>query len=207
MKKAWMILALVAVCALISTASAIHFTSCDNGNRIVVTYVNSSASYDDVFGIVNPVTHADMDLGMIHTAAFGTKYYPLNSYAPTTQLEVFITAPGGHTYRVWKDAGDGVPDPFHTKALEQPDGSWTIGFEDLWGGGDKDYNDVFLNVACEAGQTTPTPDPTITPDPTTTPDQRQGSDPIATPEFPTVALPAAMIIGLLGIVLFMKRTE
>jgi hypothetical protein len=184
MKKAWMILALVAVCALVGTASAIHFTSCDNGNRIVVTYVNSDAGYNDAFGIVNPATDVDMVLGKIHNESFGTKYYPINSYAPNTSLDVFITAPDGHTYRVWTDAGDGVPSPFHTKALQEADGSWTVGFEDVWGGGDLDYNDVFLNVACEAGQT-PTP----------------------TPEFPTMALPAAMIIGILGAVLFMKRTE
>jgi choice-of-anchor C domain-containing protein len=31
--------------------------------------------------------------------------------------------------------------------------------------------------------------------------------PIPTPEFPTMALPAALIIGLLGVVLFMQRTK
>ncbi len=196
MKKAWMILGLVAVCALISTVSAVHFPSCDNGNRIVVTYVNSSADYNDVFGIVDPVTDADInlgtihtDLGLIHKASPGQQYYPIDTYPPDSSLEVFIKTPDGHTYRIWKPAGDGVPSPYHTKALEQPDGSWTVGFEDTWHGGDLDYNDVFLNVACEAVKTPTQPDP------------------LPTPEFPTMALPAAMIVGLLGAVLFMKRTK
>jgi len=50
----------------------------------------------------------------------------------------------------------------------------------LYGGGDKDYNDVVLNVAC-------TPDPVIT------------------PEFPSLALPIGLMIGMLGFVLLFRR--
>jgi hypothetical protein len=33
-----------------------------------------------------------------------------------------------------------------------------------------------------------------------------GTEPVSAPEFPSAALPAAMIIGLLGAVLFVRRT-
>jgi hypothetical protein len=205
LKKAGIILALVAVFALVSTASAIHFTDCDTGNRIVVTYVNSSADYDNIFGIVDPV-NGDTDLGMIHSVSDGTKYYPVSAYAPGSDIIVYIRTPDLHTYRSWTPAGDGVPSPYHTKVHEESDGSWIVGFEDVWGGGDLDYNDVFLRVACEADPTPLlTPLPTLTTAPLLTPAQPE--TPIPTPEFPTVALPAAFIIGLLGAVLFIKNSK
>ena len=62
------------------------------------------------------------------------------------------------------------------------DGSFTVQFENLWGvqpESDRDFNDVVLNVAC-------------------IPDTNA-------PEFPTLALPAGLIVGLIGAVLFIRR--
>ncbi len=203
MRKVWMILAFLALFMLISTASAVSFTSCDNGNQIVITYVNSSADYNDIFGFADPV-NGDTDLGMIHSVTPPHEYYPIGAYEPGSYVSVYVKDPYNHIYRPWTPSGDGVLEPYHTKALQQPDGSWTIGFEDVWGGGDLDYNDVFLNVACKAVPTQPQdPTPTLTQDPTPTLPQ----DPTPTPEFPTLALPAAFITGLLGVVLFIKRTK
>jgi hypothetical protein len=67
---------------------------------------------------------------MIHTENFGTKYYPVTTYDPGSDIVVYIRDPGPHTYYSYIDAGDGVPSPYHTSVYQESDGSWTAGFED-----------------------------------------------------------------------------
>jgi hypothetical protein len=75
--------------------------------------------------------------------------------------------------------GDGF---VHAKITDEA-GTFTVGFEDINGhGADWDYNDAILSVAC-------TPDPT------------------SPPEFPTLALPVGLIIGMVGVVLFVCKTK
>jgi hypothetical protein len=180
MKKAWIILAVLVAFALIGTVSAsgptIKFLY---DGKLVVTYVDSDAGYNNEFGIYTP---GPIILGKIHDVSKGTVYQDVGRCENGKEVVLYIISPpegGTVTYLSNANGPDGVD---HAIVTAEADNSFTVGFEDLYGGGDRDYNDVFLNVAC-------TPDP------------------IATPEFPTMALPAALIVGILGAVLFIQRSK
>jgi hypothetical protein len=204
MKSTWIMLAMCITFALVSTVSAspvkpvngpASITFSYEGN-LVVTLVSSSAGYNNEFGTFSPVTKK---LGFINDPkpADGSQYTEVGRCSDGVQVVLYITTPGKPTdphgpqmYRSDIKGGEPVPQP-HADVFPQSDGSYTVGFEDLWGGGDRDYNDVVLNVAC-------TPDPIVTnPDDPSTP----------VPEFPTMALPAGLIMGLLGAVLFIQRIK
>ena len=179
MRKTLMCLALLVAFALVGTVSAsgpaITFPYYGN---LEVTYINSSAGYNNEFGVLTP---GPLFLGKIHDVSEGT-VYPDVGRCENGEVVLYITSPpegGTVTYPSNANGPDGVD---HAIVTAEADNSFTVGFEDLYGGGDRDYNDVFLNVAC-------------------TPDS------IATPEFPTMALPAALIVGMLGAVLFIQRSK
>jgi hypothetical protein len=113
-------------------------------------------------------------------AVKGTQYV---NYRCTKDIPVFlfIKSPSLYNNIFSSDipGGDGF---VHAKITEEA-GTFTVGFEDINGpGADLDYNDAILSVAC-------TPDPT------------------SSPEFPTLALSAGIIIGMVGVVLFVRKTK
>jgi hypothetical protein len=180
------ILLVFAVLALVGTVSAFAPITFPYDGKLVITYVSSSAGYNNEFGIDQPEHHS---LGFIHgdtPAVFGTEYTSIGRCSVNENVVVYITTPikpqdpdGPRTY--YSDAL-GVGDNFDHALVTPNAGSFNVAFEDIYGGGDKDYNDVVLNVAC-------------------TPDT------IPTPEFPTLALPAGLIIGMLGVALFIQKTK
>jgi len=174
MKKISLILTFLLMCILVSNVSAISFDNCEGGN-LTLTYVNSDAGYDDEFGYV--VTDSLLPLGIIHHVSIGSTY-SMGVYTGG-HVQIYIKDPYDNVYKSFQPASDGL---VHTHYVIKPDGSWTINFEDLLGGGDLDYDDVILNVAC-----TPRP--------------------IPTPEFPIIAVPAALIIGLIGAVIFIQNIK
>jgi hypothetical protein len=111
--------------------------------------------------------------------------YDVGRCSEDTEVVLFITSPpseGSHTYFSNAAGTDGLD---HAHVFAQVDGSYDVQFEDIDDdlfNADYDFNDVILNIAC-------TPDP------------------IPTPEFPTMALPAALIVGLIGAILFIKSTR
>jgi len=186
MKKTWIILAVLVIFALVSTVSAygpMHFT---NTGHLIVTYLSKSADWNSEFGIYSPTL---LSLGHINGASPaipGTIFNEPNEHCSPTNdnVAVYITVPdtehGSPTYR-----SDVVgPEGFnHAQITNNHDNSYTVSFEDSWAYSiDHDFNDVVLKVACT-------------------------QDPIATPEFPSIALPAALIVGLIGAVLFIKSSK
>ncbi len=144
--------------------------------KLVVTYIGSDADYNNEFGIATP---GPLSLGKIHDVTPPKVYSDVGRCENGKEVVLYIKAPDGYTYVTNANGPDGVD---HAKVTEEADKSFTAGFEDVYGGGDLDYNDVFLNVACT-------------------------QEAIPTPEFPTIALPAALVVGLLGAVLFIKSIK
>ncbi len=190
MKKAWIVLTIVAVFALAGTASAFGNIVFPYDGNLVVTYVSQDAGYNNHFGIVLPELHP---LGQIHgitPSLPGSEYTDIGRCSPDTNVAVYIrtplvVSPIVNSDRLYRsdiaNPNDGLD---HALVTPQGDGSYTVAFEDSFRYDiDHDFNDVVLNVACIR------------------------DTPIPTPEFPTMALPAAMIVGLLGAVLLIQRSR
>jgi hypothetical protein len=178
------ILLVFAVLVLVGTVSAFAPITFPYDGKLVVTYVSSDAGYNNEFGVFLP---GPLSLGKIHDVTPPQVYTQVGRCSNGENVVVYITTPikptdpyGPQTY--YSNAlGDDNLD--HAYVTPQVDGSFNVAFEDSWKDLiDNDANDVVLNVAC-------TPDP------------------INTPEFPTLALPAGLIVGLLGVVLFIQKTK
>jgi len=177
MRKKWIILAVLVVFALVSTVSAQGPIIFPYKGDIVVTFDSYSAGYNNEFGMYLPVSKS---LGYIHNEPVG-KTYIVGRCSPDTNVVLYITSPTGYTY--YSDliaSGDGFN---HVKVVDiNGDGSlYTANFENLYGTEkpDWDFDDVVLSVSCTKD--------------------------IPAPEFPTMALPAALIVGMLGTILFIRR--
>jgi hypothetical protein len=173
------ILLVFAVLALVGTVSAYGPISFPYDGKLVVTYVDSDAGYNNEFGIFLP--GPQLFLGKIHDVTHPKVYTDVGSCSKDAPVVLYIKSPTGHTYRSDQPGWDGEN---HANVIAAAGGSYTVAFEDKANceGSDWDFNDVVLNVAC-------------------TPDT------IPTPEFPTLALPAGLIIGMLGVVLFIQKTK
>lgn len=175
------ILAILAIFFLTSLVSASGPINFDYSGNLVVTYVSQSVPYNDEFGILSPVTKS---LGQIHgttPAEIGTQYADVGrcSAGSDSDVVLYFTTPEKQTYSSDKPAADGSN---HISVKEQNDGSFTVSFASSTATAESDFNDVVLNVRCEA-------------------------DPTPVPEFPTFALPIGMIIGMLGGILFIRETR
>jgi hypothetical protein len=179
MRKPGIILALLIVLALVGIVSAQGPITFPYYGDLVVTYVSSDAGYNNEFGMYQPVSQS---FGFIHNEPVG-KQYTVGHCTPTTDVVLYITSPTGHTY--YSDLIQSGDLFNHANVVPNGDASlYTVYFENLYGTEtpDWDFNDVVLSVSCTKG---PNPPPV--------------------PEFPTMALPVAFIIGMLGAVLFVQK--
>jgi hypothetical protein len=189
MRKSWIILAVLMAFALVGTVSAFDDIKFDYNGDLVVKYLSSEAWYNNSFGIFEP--GPSLFLGKIHDVTPPVTYTNVGRCSKGENVTLYITTPGpndpaprdpyGPTTYYSNLAG---PDNLnHATPSLLADGSYNVTFEDSWLHEiDDDTNDVILNVACIP-------------------------DPIPTPEFPTMALPAALIVGMLGAVLFIQRSK
>jgi hypothetical protein len=114
----------------------------DGSRRVHVEFVSSDTSYQDELQLDSPE-----DVFLVHAwrASPGASFN-LGPYASESEMVfgINITNTGEH----WESGpasrnADGVP---HVAVTYEGHCSWLIGFEDLTGGGDRDYNDVVLRV-------------------------------------------------------------
>ncbi len=115
----------------------------DDGNTpIRVIFTASDSSYNDELGLEFPWAQA---LGVGGETAPGTAYL-VGMVAEGTELTfgIQVRNTGDHFQSgpATRNA-DGVT---HVAMTYAGQCAWTIGFEDLWGGGDQDYNDVELRI-------------------------------------------------------------
>jgi hypothetical protein len=192
MRKAWIILVVIAAFVLMAPVSAFAPITFPYNGDLSVKYVSKSAAYNNEFGIYLPEFHKLGNIGGNNPAVEGTSYTGIGRCSPDTEVAIvlYINSPDPRTYR--SDVAG--PDGLDHAIVSGPDaGGWyTVGFEDIYGDnnndgkpGDADYNDVVLQVTCI----------------------KDTPPPIPTPEFPTMALPAALIVGMLGAVLFVQRMK
>ncbi|HZI80692.1 MAG TPA: DUF4114 domain-containing protein [Vicinamibacterales bacterium] len=141
------------VAALAAPAQAVPITEqtlIATGGDVLVTFVSNGAGYTSELYLDGSLGD---DLGAIFnnvTTAVGTTIN-LGSFAEGTDLifRLLVTQTGDVFY-----TGDGSlnPDGVAHALLENGDGQVLVGFEDLFGGGDLDYNDLvfaFTNVALQ----------------------------------------------------------
>ena len=107
------------------------------------------------------------------------------TFNPSVHFGMYIDSGDGNRY--YTEQGNNIDDFQHAKVFRvdtNDDGTkdaFVVAFEDLKDGGDKDYQDVVL--------------------------QLKGEGLSAIPEFPTIALPIAAVLGLMFIISSRKKKE
>lgn len=183
MRKIWIILAVLVLFGLFTTVSAqeIKFNQdCD----VSVIYLGTDAGYSNYFGWVSgtPPVGVLNQLGQGHVTAAPTTFN-IGSRFANENIILYIKNDLGEVF--YSDPSTANPDGVEHVSVTPIDPTAvlvTIGWEDLLGGGDQDFNDIYVQVQC-------------------TPTQ------IPVPEFPSMALPVALIIGMLGTILFIQSSR
>jgi hypothetical protein len=116
------------------------------GGNVIATFESNGAGYSNDLFLDTPAN----SLGLIfnnYATAPGTSV-DLGYFAPGTELifrvhvnntgDNFFTGPAGRN-------ADGVPHVMVDDNVPGVPGKTFIGFEDLWGGGDQDYNDLVFS--------------------------------------------------------------
>jgi len=186
MRKNWIILAVLVVFALVSTVGAVPITF-DKSCEVTVTYLGGDAGFSNYFGWVSgtPPSGTLHQLGQGHVTPTGS-IFPIGVRAANENNILYIKTDENNVF--YSDPKTANPDGIeHVQVVPIDPNAYILkcGFEDLLNGGDRDFNDIYLQVSC---------DPIINPPP-------------PVPEFPTMAFPVALIIGMLGAVLFIQKSK
>jgi hypothetical protein len=114
-----------------------------NSGNVTLTYLGYDASYTNTLWLHSPVRSGPIFVNKI-TAAGTT--FDLGIFPNNTPLEFSIAVMDtGHAFYSGSPASN--PDSVaHAMMDFFAPGMVNIGFEDLWGGGDKDYNDLRFSV-------------------------------------------------------------
>ena len=136
----------------------------DNTTDVIVQFTYSDAWYDNVFKLFSPNS---ISLGSTKSVVAG-QTWNLGKYTNGTEL-IFSDTADGKTYKSGPASRN--PDSIVHGAVTYVSGNTThktylVTFEDYYGGGDKDYNDVEFYVIGNIYTATAT---AVTPAPTTTP--------------------------------------
>ncbi|MCX7922526.1 MAG: PKD domain-containing protein [Clostridia bacterium] len=118
---------------------AARFIVLSEKSDVTVTFRPSDAGMNNLYGLWSPVRK---DLGYGHSTPSG-KVFNLGRYPAGTELIFFISGQGPFFTGPGSRNGDGQVHAAITPIDYQ---TWQVGFEDLWGGGDRDYNDICLIV-------------------------------------------------------------
>ncbi len=105
-------------------------------SNIAVTFEGSDAGYNNLFGIHDPV-YKELFWG--HSATPGTKF-DLGNFPKYTELVFFVKSPDG-TF-LSGPASRNPDNTVHAAITDVNSQTLRMGFEDMWNGGDRDYNDI-----------------------------------------------------------------
>src|SRR3989344_885931 len=141
------LITLAVFCAL-TFAEPAHAWGLTLGGRVIlqqqstvdITFISTETAYYDIVYLVSPENRT---LFTSRTTPAGTTItvgpYPIG----TELIFALVNEPGNTFYSgSWSGNGDGVA---HVSATPEG-GSWYMNFEDLYGGGDRDYNDMVMKV-------------------------------------------------------------
>jgi len=114
------------------------FIVANSSQDIIVTCIEKNAGYTHKLYLDNNNTF------LFESSEIG-KEINLGKFPVKTQLIFRLDVEGGYSY--YSGGPDKNPDKIPHVAIEiNNDNSWTFGFEDLYGGGDNDYNDCVFSV-------------------------------------------------------------
>lgn len=188
MRQTRNILGVLVACALAGTVSAMGVPIVfDYTGNLDVTMVESEAGYNNEFGIFVPPAMFS-PLGKIQDVTpIPHLFQNVGRCEKAEEVVMYIKTPANqdetgfsqtYTSNAWGPDGRD-----HASVIAHADGTFRVSFEDSYDNAiDDDTVDVVLNVACR-------------------------KDPIPIPEFPVLALPAALIVGILGTVLVLQRSK
>jgi hypothetical protein len=110
-------------------------------STLIMKYLGGTAGYNNKFGLWSPIRK---QYGTGHGTTPGTSFN-LGNYTRGTELVFYIDNGVGNTWL----SGPGSRNPdgvAHAYIKPITNDTWLLGWEDLYGGGDKDYDDVVLNL-------------------------------------------------------------
>ena len=110
-------------------------------SSLIVTFVMGDTAYNDQFGFWSPVKRS---LGTAHGTSPGI-IYDLGNYTNGTKLVFYLINDPGNTWL----SGCGARNPdgvAHAYIKPISDDTYNPGWDDWYGGGDREYNDAVLNI-------------------------------------------------------------
>lgn len=110
-------------------------------SNVTITFLSSNSGYNDRFGLSSPTS---IFLGYGYSTASGT-VFDLGNYTNGTELILYLTNQPGQTF--YSGPASRNPDNVaHAYVKSMSGDTWNVGWEDLYGGGDRDYNDIIYNI-------------------------------------------------------------
>lgn len=110
-------------------------------SNVTVIYRGTDADLASEFGLFSPTK---MILGKGHVTPINTTF-DIGTFPTGTELIFYIN--NSYSGQFLSGPGDRNPDGVvHAAFSRIGDQEWNIGWEDLWGGGDRDYNDIEFSV-------------------------------------------------------------
>ena len=124
------------------TAQAAGTITLTQTSNVVVTFVSSSADFNNLFGISSPVARS---FGYGHNTSSGATFN-VDNVASGSELVFYITNGDGQTFYSGS-ASRNQDNTDHANVTSLGNNQWQIGFEDQLNGGDRDYNDIIIRVS------------------------------------------------------------
>ena len=112
-----------------------------SGGAVEVEFQGGDAGFENIVSLAEP---AAVRIGTLHTTAPGT-VVSLGSFGEDDELVFEIATPEGN--RFFTGPADRNPDGIpHARVVKLDNGEYHIGFEDISGGGDGDFDDTCVVV-------------------------------------------------------------
>ena len=112
-----------------------------SGGAVEAEFQGGDAGFENIVSLVQP---DEVRIGELHTTAPGT-VTALGTFAEGEELIFAIATPEGNTFRTGPADrnADALP---HARVVKLDNGDYHIGFEDISGGGDGDFDDTCVVV-------------------------------------------------------------
>lgn len=110
-------------------------------STLIMTYKGGTAGYNNIFGLWSPVKK---QVGTGHGTMPETSFN-LGNFTRGTELIFYINNGVGNTWLSGPASGN-PDDVAHAYIKPIANDTWLLGWEDMYGGGDRDYDDVVLNL-------------------------------------------------------------